>query len=297
MLTVDAGLLGELLSFEVLIPTLRSAFAHGQRATVAPQRHRHRVDQDLDATLLLGAAWTRNYLGVKVVSVFPRNAARPAVSSTYLLSSGRTGQQLAVLDGTELSRRATLGVSALAASYLARPESRTLLVLGSDRVARVAAEAYRTVLGIDRLLIHGGTPGDPVSALPGMKVERSTDLRAALDSADVVVCLTRSVVLRGAWVRTGTHIHLAGTFGRRIREADDEAVARSAVFVDTPTALAESGDLTRLRADQLRGSLFDLCAGSVAGRHRDSEVTLFKSVGTAIADLATAAVVHNSAEL
>ncbi|AHI01830.1 ornithine cyclodeaminase family protein [Kutzneria viridogrisea] len=296
MLTVNARRIAELLSFEVLVPALRVAFAHGERAAVTPQRHRHRIDHELDASLLLGTAWTRNYLGVKVVTVFPRNLTGP-LSATYLLSCGRTGRPLAVFDGAALSRRADFAVGALAASYLARPDSRTLLVIGPDEVACAATKAYRTVLGIERVLVHGGAGGRVCGHPDGIVAERCADLREAVRESDVVVCVTVDAAesLRGAWLRSGTHVHLAGVPGQRTREADAEVVGRSAVYVDSPTALAESGELTRLRADQLRGSLFDLCSGLARGRRAEGELTLFKSAGTAIADLAAAALAHDVA--
>ena len=300
MLTVDAAKIGELLSFDVLVPTLRTAFAHGQRATVAPQVHRHRVDNELDATMLLDAAWTRNYLGVKISTVFPRNviADLESFSSTYLLSHGRTGHPLAVLDGGELTRRATAGVSALAASYLARPDIRTLLVIGEDRFARAVAMAYQAVFELERLLVFGPSSG---FVCDGVMVVVITDLKAALVTADAVVCATVATstpVLPGAWVKPGTFVHLAGSFTPYTREGDDALIADASVFLDASTALTESGDLAGPAAagiaPKVRGTLFDLCAGAVAGRREECEITLLKSIGTAIADLATAAVVHTS---
>jgi ornithine cyclodeaminase len=300
VLTVDAARIGALLSFDVLVPTLRTAFAHGQRATVAPQVHRHRVDNELDATMLLGAAWTRNYLGVKVSTVFPRNviAELESFSSTYLLSHGRTGHPLAVLDGGELTRRATAGVSALAAGYLARPDTKTLLVIGEDRFARAAAQAYQAVFELERLLVLGDTPG---FVCDGVMVVAVTDLESALAAADAVVCATVATstpVLPGAWVKPGTFVHLAGSFTPYTREGDNALIADASVFLDTSTALTESGDLAQPTvagiAPKIRGTLFDLCSGTALGRQDEGEVTLLKSIGTAIADLATAAVVHTS---
>jgi ornithine cyclodeaminase len=300
VLTVDAARIGELLSFDVLVPTLRTAFTHGQRATVAPQRHRHRVDNELDATMLIGTSWTRNYLGVKVSTVFPRNvlADLESFSSTYLLLHGRTGHPLAVMDGGELTRRATAGVSALAASYLARPDIRTLLVIGEDRYAKAIAQAYQAVFDLERLLVLGDSPG---FVCDGVMVSAVTDLAAALAVADAVVCATVATskpVLPGAWVKPGTFVHLTGSFTPYTREGDDALIADASVFLDTTTAMAESGDLAQPAAagisPKVRGTLFDLCAGAVAGRLDQGEVTVFKSIGTAIADLATAAVVHTS---
>ena len=149
-----------------------------------------------------------------------------------------------------------------------------------------------------RLLVLGQSPG---FVCDGVMVAAVTDLEAALAAADAVVCATvasSTPVLPGAWVKPGTFVHLAGSFTPYTREGDDALIADASVFLDTSTALTESGDLARPAAagiaPKIRGTLFDLCAGLAVGRQDGGEVTVFKSIGTAIADLATAAVVHTS---
>jgi len=118
--------------------------------------------------------------------------------------------------------------------------------------------------------------------------------------ADIVSCATlaREPLIRGEWLREGTHLDLIGGFTPAMREADDEAVRRARVFIDTDAALAEAGDLIDpiahgvLRREAIAGSLFSLCRGEHSGRRDSQEITLFKSVGSALEDLAAAALAY-----
>ena len=149
------------LPFAQLIPALEAAFAAGCEV---PPRHHHTIAATGgDATLLLMPAWTPDrFLGVKIVNVFPGNGARglPALSSLYLLCDGATGQHLALIDGNEITSRRTAAASALAASFLARPDATRLLVVGAGRVASLLAEAYRVVRPIERVDVWDITRGN-----------------------------------------------------------------------------------------------------------------------------------------
>ena len=310
MLTVGAERVAACLPFERLIPALREAFASGAEV---PPRHHHAIEQPgaPTATLLLMPAWRRGgYLGVKVVSVFPGNAARgaPALSSSYLLCDGATGTHLALLDGDEITTRRTVAVSALAASYLARPDASSLLVVGAGRIAGRIAAAMRAVRPVRRVQVwnrDAGRAGALADRLCGDGFEASptTDLAAAVAAADIVSCATLATapLIAGAWLRPGVHLDLIGGFTPAMRETDDEAVRRAAVFVDTPAALDEAGDLlgplaagTLMPGDAT--TLATLCHGEHLGRTSTGQITLFKSVGTALADLAAATLVHDAAD-
>ncbi|GHI98623.1 MULTISPECIES: ornithine cyclodeaminase family protein [Streptomyces] len=307
MLHIDAEQTVAALPFDRLVPALRDGFVRGAHS---PDRHHHAVDGGGDATLLLMPAWSEGgFLGVKLVNVFPRNAAlgRPALSSAYILASAVTGEHLAVIDGDELTRRRTMATSALAATYLARPDSGVLLVVGAGHVASRTADAYRSVLGIHTVLVHSRS-GDSARRLAdrlsgqGLDARAVTDLPAAVAEADVVSCATLATepVVRGEWLRPGTHLDLVGSFRPTMRESDDQCVRRGSVFIDTPQAVRESGDLTQplesgvLTPDDIRGTLSGLCGGTVPGRRSPEEITVFKSVGSALADLTAAAAVYQA---
>jgi ornithine cyclodeaminase len=310
LLVVDATRTRASLSFPRLIPALRDAFIAG---TEAPLRHRHDLPQT-DATtaaLLLMPAWrTGSFMGVKLVSVFPGNGARrlPAVSSSYLLCDGETGRHLALIDGTEITGRRTAAASALAGSYLARPDATSLLIVGSGHIGSLLPAAWSAVRPITRVMVwnrHVEGAERLVARLWAEDIDATVaaDLADAVRQADIISCATlaRDPLVRGGWLRPGTHLDLIGGFTPAMRETDDAAVCRSRVFIDTEAALAEAGDLISplasgaLRREDIAGDLAGLSRGDVAGRRSDDEITLFKSVGSAIEDLAAAALAFQDA--
>ena len=294
------------LDYPALVEDLRQAFAKG--ATV-PLRHSHTVREDEGARLLLMPAWREGEtVGVKIVTVFPGNPARGAatVGATYVLLDGATGHPQALIDGEALTLRRTAAASALASTFLSRPESGTLLVVGTGMLAPYMAAAHAAVRTLARILIWGRTAEKARSlaerlVAQGLPAKPMEDLRRGLDQADIVTCATTafSPIVRGADVRPGTHVDLVGAFTPAMRESDDELVARASVFVDTYSgALAEGGDLVQpmqsgaFSRASVRAELAELCRGEKRGRASATEVTLFKSVGTALEDLAAAAMVR-----
>ena len=147
MLVLDAAETRSALPWDGLVKALGDMFAKG---CVMPVRHHHEVEVpgEADATLLLMPAWQPGaYIGVKMVSVFPGNQTRglPAIHGSYLLSSGKTGELLAIVDGGELTARRTAAASALAARYLARPDARSMLMVGTGRLSANVIEAHASV--------------------------------------------------------------------------------------------------------------------------------------------------------
>ena len=305
MRVVDAGETERALPFATLIPALREMFVGG---CVAPARHHHHIalDPEPDATLLLMPAWKpHDALGVKILNVFPGNNKKglPGLYSLYCLFDAEHGTPIALLDGNVITARRTAAVSALAASYLARSEAASLLVVGAGRIASLLPEAYREVRAIRRVTVWNPTPVAAqalVDRLRALDFDASVapDLEAAVRAADIVssaTLATRPLVL-GEWLHSGIHLDLIGSFTPEMRETDDAAIRRASVFVDTETGLAESGDLLQplqsgaFVASRLAGTLSDLCAGRHPGRTDAQELTLFKAAGTAMSDLAAAMV-------
>lgn len=311
MRILDAAAVEAALDYPRLIEALREAFRVG--ATV-PLRSHHTIPTDgAPGTLLLMPAWTEGGpIGVKLATVFPDNAGRdlPAVQATYLLLDGRTGVPLALLEGRSLTARRTAAASALAADYLARRDAERLLVVGTGAVARQLAAAYPAVRPIREVMVWGRNP-DKAAAFaaairrPGLAAEAVADLDAAVGRADIVSCATLATapLIAGDRLRPGTHLDLVGSFTPQMREADDAAVRRATLFVDTRAgALKEGGDLADpirrgvIRAEDVAAELADLAAGRHRGRDGEAEITLFKSVGTAIEDLAAARLVLSGPE-
>ena len=295
------------LDFPSLIDELADAMRGG---FIAPLRHHHPVQRAGEpvATHLLMPAWTESgsraglYLGVKVVNVFPGNTARgtPAVTGVYLLQSGRTGETLAVLDGTRLTHWRTAAASALAARHLARPDAKRLLIVGAGALAPFLARAHASVRSYERIALWNRRPGGAIELAArlagfGLDARPTEDLEAAVAEADVVSCATLATkpLIAGRWLKAGQHLDLVGAFSVSMREADDEALRRAHIYVDTDAALDEGGDV----AAGISGGIIDrsaviadlpaLCRGA-PGRRLKDEITLFKSVGAAIEDLAAA---------
>lgn len=297
------------LPFDQLVSALRLAFASG--ATVPP-RHHHYIPQPggAQAVLLLMPAWQEGgYLGIKVATIYSGNGKRglPGVYSTYLLCDAATGRPLALIDGAQITERRTAAVSAVAASFLARADARSLLIVGAGRIASLAADGFTAVRPIDRVTVWARR-FDKAELFAahlresGHNAIATASLRDAAAEADIISCATMSTepLIRGEWLRPGTHIDLVGSFTPAMREADDSCAGRSRVYVDSHEALVESGDLAgpiangALDRQAIVGTLADLAAGRIAGRKSADEITLFKAVGTALSDIAAAALVYRA---
>ncbi|CAG9182970.1 bifunctional Delta(1)-pyrroline-2-carboxylate/Delta(1)-piperideine-2-carboxylate reductase [Cupriavidus pampae] len=304
MLQPEAALLRDLLSFPLLVSALRDAFAAG--ATV-PLRHTHTIGEagqpDAGISLLMPAWDAEGFYGVKIVNIYEGNAAHglPGLHSTYMLYSARTGAPLAMFDGNEITSRRTAAAAALAADYLARPDARSLLVVGAGRVGSLVAPAMATVRQLDRIEIwdiDASAAARCAQALreQGLPASAATDLEHAVRAADIVSCATlaTSPLIHAEWLAAGSHLDLIGSFTPRMTEAEPACFANASVWVDTDEAPAKSGDLLNafaagcLTPESLRGNLTGLARGTCAGRQSATERTVFKAVGTALEDLASA---------
>jgi len=300
---VSAAEVDAALDYPSLVEALRRAFVHGASA---PVRASHEVTPQGDRLLLM-PAWDGAGLGVKIVTVFPRNRERglASVAALYVLMDAATGHPRALIEGEALTLRRTGAASALASIFLSRKDARRLLVVGTGALAPTMAEAHCAVRPIERIGVWGRSPSRAAAvadalAERGLPAHAVDDLQAALAQTDVVTCATTAStpIVTGAMLRPGLHLDLVGAFTPRMRETDDEAVRRACVFVDTfAGALKEAGDLVQpidagaIDRGHVQAELADLCAGRHPGRRRDDEITLFKSVGTALEDLCAARLV------
>jgi len=295
-----AGDVHAALDYGSLVEALREEFAAG---ATAPVRASHAVTPGGDRLLLM-PAWDGVGLGVKIVTVFPRNRERglASVAALYVLMDGTTGHPIALIDGEALTLRRTSATSALASSYLSRADARRLVIVGTGALAPYMAAAHCATRPIERISVWGRSHAAAertaaTLASQGLPAKAVAHLNAALADADIVSCATtaREPIVRGALVRNGTHVDLVGAFTTEMRESDDDLVARAEIFVDTfAGALKEAGDLVQpmllgvITRDRVRAELADLVSGRHPGRRTQDEVTLFKSVGTALEDLCAA---------
>ena len=313
MLQLNAAQIVDYLPWSDLIHALQQGFQQGCKA---PLRHHHTIEvpNEPDATLLLMPAWLPGeFLGVKLVSVFPGNGARQqaAINGSYLLSSARTGELLALLDGTALTARRTAAASALAASYLARTDAQELLMVGAGALAPNLIAAHASVRPLQRVQIwarelsKAQLLAEQVQAThPQLKVSASSDLAHAAATADIISCatLSRTPLIRGEWLKAGAHVDLVGGFTPDMREADDVVIQRAQVFVDTREgATHEAGDIVQplragiLQASAIQADLYELCRNQHSGRDSAEAITLFKSVGASLEDLVAAVLAYQRA--
>jgi ornithine cyclodeaminase len=304
MRRIDAAAVHRALGYAALVDRLEQAF---RRGCELPVRHHHalKIPDGPEATLLLMPAWrVGGRFGVKIVTVFPGNAAKslPAVLGLYLLGDATTGEPLALIDGPSLTVRRTAAASALASRYLSRPEAETMLMVGAGALAPHLIGAHAATRPIRRVSIWARDiekaralaqtfKGAAFSATPVKNLEE------AASGADIVSCatLSREPLIKGDWLKPGAHLDLVGAFTPEMRESDDAAVMRARVFVDTRAgALKEGGDVVQplrsgiLRPEGVLADLFELTRGEKKGRQSAAEITLFKSVGSALEDLAAA---------
>jgi ornithine cyclodeaminase len=301
---ISAETLNAKLDYPSLIAALKTAFASDW---TVPVRHHHPVPipGEADQILLLMPAWeSGKSVGVKLVTITPGNGARgiPAVQGIYLLFDGATGIPKVLMEGTTLTVRRTAAASALAASFCARKDASTHLMVGAGALSRPLIEAHRAARPIRTTLLWARKPEQAEAkaaalAKAGITVEVARDLEAAARQADIISCATLSSepLIRGAWLKLGAHLDLVGAYLPELRESDDEAVKRATLFCDTRGgALKEGGDLVQplkagvIKESAIAAELSELCKGQHPGRKSDAEITLFKSVGTAVEDLAAA---------
>jgi ornithine cyclodeaminase len=301
---LDAAELDRLLDYPSLVDALRQGFSEDW---TVPVRHHYSIPiaGEADQTLLLMPAWDAGKaIGMKLATITPGNGARnlPAVNAVYLLVDGPTGQPRVLMDGACLTVRRTAAASALAATYLARKDTATMLMVGAGALSRCFIEAHLSQRPIKKVLLWArdaakrNAKAKELAAL-GLPVEPAADLEQAARNADLITCATLSTtpLIKGAWLKPGTHLDLVGAFTPEMRESDDEAVKKASLFCDTRAgALKEGGDLViPLKAGliteaSVKAELADLARGRHKGRANDQEITLFKSVGTAVSDFAAA---------
>ena len=296
--------IGAALPWAALIESIEQILVEPE--AVAPARTFHTVPDGNgnDAAFLLKPGWVAGeIIGVKAVTVFPDNGTQdlPMVQAGVLLFDGTTGSLVGACEANTLTTRRTAAASAVAAKRLARADARRLLVVGTGALAPMAVRAHAHVRRYDRVEVWGrdlDKAAKVVASLAddGIAAGVAADLDDAVPEADVISCVTGSTepLVKGALVRPGTHVDLIGGFSHQMREADDEVVRRASVFVDTYDDAAIAGDIAQplesglLTTDDLLADLAELVAGTHPGRTSDDEVTMFKSAGTALEDLAAA---------
>ncbi len=301
--------LDRLLTYETLVPALKRMHLKRPSDQADMLLEQPAGGGGMDR-LLNRAAWQQGEaLGVKLATIFPNNptngSGRPSVQGVYILFGGELGEPQAVMDALVLTWRKTAADSALGASFLAREDAESLLMVGAGAMAPELIHAHLSQRpSLQRFMIwnRNQAKAETLAAelskeLAGKSVSAAPDLEAAVREADIVSCatMTEEPLIQGAWLKPGAHLDLVGAYTPSMREADDEALRRGRLYVDSrQTTVGHIGELMIPMAAgvigeaDIQGDLFQLSEGSVAGRGSAEEITLFKNGGGGHLDLMTA---------
>lgn len=306
MQIISAQQVDQVLDFPLLINALQQGFA---KEFTMPPRQVWPLTPGFPEAFALLPAWNERVIAVKAFSYFPNNAGQqlPALHASILLYRRDNGMPLAWVEGSSVTCWRTAAVSALASRYLARPDSRTLLLLGSGRLALPLIQAHLAEHDLQTLLLWSRNQAavrqlsHKVQQLyPRLQVQLVEDIPTACQQSDIIVAATGSAtpLLFGEHIPPGCHVDLLGNHSPQQRECDTELVRRASVYVDDRNnVLNEAGELLIPMAEQqfsasdIRAELAELCRGNQPARQHRAEITLFKSVGTALSDLLCAELV------
>ena len=312
MLTLSAQDLESILTPTLVVEALRAGFSQGVHV---PLRHHHTVTTGTHPrTMLIMPAWSSHtdassVMGVKLVNVYPNNPSIdiPSIQGSYVLFDKLTGTPQCTMDGRTLTLFRTAAASVLAATYLARPESKRLLLVGTGHLAPYIVRTYVEVLNIKEVLVWGRNSKKAFNLAGrlrkrGIEANSIAELEAGVRWADIISCATMSTspLVLGTWLEPGKHVDLIGGFTEEMRETDDEVIERATLFVDTREgALSEAGDLIQpirngiILESDISADMNELVSTKHPGRSSPEEITVFKSVGTALEDLVTAQLAFN----
>jgi alanine dehydrogenase len=293
-MNLDATAVSDLLRMEEVIPTMECALADFSSGTVVQPVRTMLPVAEHGGFLGLMPAYTGTALGTKLVAFYPRNTDVPTHHATILLFKPETGEPLVTMDGRLITEVRTAAVSAVATDHLARSDASVLAIIGSGVQARSHLEALRLVRELREVRVW--SPHRAQAFAEEHSVVAAASAEEAVQGADVVVTVTTSPrpVLLGEWLSPGAHVNAVGAPRPDWRELDDEVLHRSRVYVDSrEAALKESGDV--LAAREVFAEIGQVAAGTKPGRRSAEEVTLFKSLGLAVEDVATAELVYRKA--
>ncbi|WP_158967443.1 ornithine cyclodeaminase family protein [Paraglaciecola sp. L3A3] len=312
MKIISAQDVQQVLAFDSLIPALRSAFSADfgmPQRQIYPLSGGSKEKQDTFAVL---PAWTKEVLGVKSFTHYPENPekGRLTVAAQVLLFSRETGEPIAVVDGTSLTYWRTAAISALAASMMAGEDASSLLLFGTGELAPYMALAHASVRPLTHIYVHGRSLQKAQQTLikietarPDLDVKICDNYEDVISQVDIVSCATGSPtpLFNSALLSPSTHIDLVGNHHQTCRECDSATVKMSYVVVDSYlNVFNEAGEILiplkegAISKDHVKGELAQLCSGEIKGRLNNKQITMFKSVGTALADVASAYHVYQS---
>ncbi len=302
---IDSDFIESHTDYESLIDNIKKAF--GSSSIEVPQRHHHNYKnppEKEDSTLLIMPAWNPGKdLGVKLVTVSPENGKHnlPSIQGTYIYFDAQKGIPKAILEAKTLTAKRTAATSALAASYLAKENASSLLMIGTGALSIQLILAHSAVRPIKKVYVWGRNKLKADAVCEQLK-NKSFEIQSVITIDEVignvdiisVATLSKTPLIKGKLLQKGQHIDLVGAFKKDMREADDETIKKSSIYIDTYGGMNESGDIYiplqngTLSKNEIKADLFELCSDKKNGRTSHEDVTLFKSVGHALEDLVAA---------
>jgi len=293
-MNLDEAAVDRLLRMEEVIPAMERALADFSSGKVVQPVRTMLPVVEYEGFLGLMPAYIGAALGTKLVAFYPHNTDVPTHHATILLFKPETGEPLVSMDGRLITEVRTAAVSAVATEFLARPDASVLAIIGSGVQARSHLEALRLVRDFREVRVWSPRRAAAFAEEHGVRAAAAAE--EAVRGADVVVTATTSPtpVLSGEWLSPGVHINAVGAPRPDWRELDDEVLRRSRVCVDSrEAAQKESGDV--IAAGEISAEIGEVTAGTKPGRRSAEEITLFKSLGLAVEDVATAELVYRKA--
>ena len=297
------------LSYPALVDALEEAYA-GQFGM--PPRQVFLLDDNADNhdAFAVLPSWNKNLIGVKAFTYFPDNQG-PKYKSLYskiMLFDRAHGEPLALVDGTSVTFWRTAGISGLATRMLAREDAETMLMVGTGNLASYCIRANASVRPLTRVLVWGRDAAKAedviaqVSAeLPDIEFDVAESVEAGCAEADIVVAATGShePLVKGDWIKPGTHTDFIGNHHATKRECDTALITKSKVYADSyVNAMKEAGEILMpieegvFQEEDIVAELTEMCAGKATLRENDDEITLFKSIGMAMSDLVGAGLAY-----
>ena len=305
MRLIDEDEVRERLTYEVCIPIVRAAMIALSNGET--RQHLRSIIPLADGRMfgiMPGALGERAAFGAKLISIFPENfaLAKPSHQGVVILFDPETGAPICVADAGEVTAIRTAAASAVATDALARPDATRLAILGYGEQAQTHLRALRHVRPINHVTIWGRSP-DRAAAFAarmavetGLPVAAAGDVESAVAQADIICTVSgaEEPILKGAWVRTGTHLNLVGSSRVGPVEVDDDLVAASRFIADSREGvLAQGAEFLRAKAsgrvgdDHVVGEIGQVLSGAIPGRQSGDQITAYKSLGHIVQDLAS----------
>ena len=308
---IDDDFINKNTDFSELIAEIKSAFASSN--IEVPMRHHHDFSnpkEGVDSTLLLMPAWSPSEVaGVKIATVSPNNGKfnLPSIQGTYIYLDAHKGMVKAILAAKSLTAKRTAATSALASFYLSKKDASSLLMIGTGALSKNLILAHASVRPIKTVYVWGRNSEKAKAICKELGnetflIEAVETIEEIISKVDIISCatLSKTPLVLGKYLKEGQHVDLVGAYKKDMREADDEAIKKSQIFVDTyQGGLKESGDIViplqngTIKESDIKADLFELCSNKKQGRKSDKEITFFKSVGHALEDLTAATYYYN----